>query len=232
LDNGWWDWKSNSSQWQLVKDTSNTDFDKITLDEQELKNYNNKKSADIPSNIKYKGNWNQYQYYYANDLINYGNYAYLITRDIPSSLYYYHPDQSNLANYIKVIGDISNAESGWRQQYINNAYCSTIDDIIPDSISGWNIGNNVLTKDAYIFKFGKILGITWNNFKQKNKVTIQEESIARASCPKSQISSSYYKKSFDGSIITSNSLFKLNNALILLAGISAIFLVHNILKEK
>ena len=225
-------WKSNSSQWQLVKDTSNTDFDKITLDEQALNTYNKNKSADIPSNIKYKGNWNQYQYYYANDLVNYGNYAYLITRDIPSSLYYYHPDQSALANYIKVIGDISNAESGWRQQYINNAYCSTIDGIIPESISGWKIDNNVLTKDAYIFRLGKLSGINWNDFKQKNKVTIQEESIARASCPKSQISSSYYKKSFDGSIITSNSLFKLNNALILLAGISAIFLVHNILKEK
>jgi hypothetical protein len=165
-------------------------------------------------------------------LVNFGNYAYLITRDIPSSLYYYHPDQSALANYIKVIADISHPESGWRQQYINNAYCSTIDGIIPESIYGWHIDNNVLTKDAYIFKFGKLSGITWNDFKEKNKVTIQEESIARASCPKSQISSSYYKKSFDGSIIKSNTNINLNNALILLAGISAIFLVHNILKEK
>ena len=206
-----------SKKWQLVKDTSNIDFNKLAEDENTFKTY--RRPDSVPVNIKYKGNWNQYENYYVNDLVNFGNYSYLITRDIPNSLYYYHPDQGELGGYTKIIGDILHPETGWRQQYINNAYCSIKNGILLDSQYGYKKNNN---------------GISWDTFVTKYKVKSEEETIARASCKDSELSTSYYKKikSFDGSMVESNPNFNLNNTLILLAGVSAIFLVHNILKNK
>jgi hypothetical protein len=222
-----------SSKWKLVIDTTGNDLQKIGSDKELAR-----KVLTAYPKARYKGNWMQYKNYYINDVINFDNKTYIAIQNVFRDKFWYHPTKGDvLGSYWKPISDI-NVGSTSRQEFINNGFCSVKDGVLINTI--WDPYPFFYDREPNdndikisIQRWGGAGAITWNQFKITYRVTPEEEAIARAICTSSELSSSYYKKTFagfDGSIKSSNS--NLNNILFLLAGVSAIFLVKNMLKNK